>query len=177
MEISFLPGRISSLTLSVLMSSVLTNYVSVHASAVTSCYNMHMYVHLRTMHEISLMHMYIFQYNCCCFFKITYSSDSNNMATSQPNGDSPDFYFQTEATTLTSHSTSGHTVRAYMYMLTKSCTTTVAHASIKCIRVHAYSYMHVDCSLSWSGTAAEFGRCRPVSTCHLHDSPGVGHTG
>ena len=29
-EISFLPGRISSLTLSVLMSSVLTNYVSVH---------------------------------------------------------------------------------------------------------------------------------------------------
>ena len=27
----FLPGRISALTLSVLMSSVLTNYVSVHA--------------------------------------------------------------------------------------------------------------------------------------------------
>ena len=28
--VGFLPGRISSLTLSVLMSSVLTNYVSVH---------------------------------------------------------------------------------------------------------------------------------------------------
>ena len=30
LEISFLPGRIYLLTLSVLMSSVLTNYVSVH---------------------------------------------------------------------------------------------------------------------------------------------------
>ena len=30
MGISFLPGRISSLTLLVLMSSILTNYVSVH---------------------------------------------------------------------------------------------------------------------------------------------------
>ena len=32
MEISFLPWRISSLTLLVLMSSVVTNYVSVHVS-------------------------------------------------------------------------------------------------------------------------------------------------
>ena len=32
MEIRFLPGRIFSLTILVLMSSVLTNYVSVHVS-------------------------------------------------------------------------------------------------------------------------------------------------
>ena len=32
LDIRFLPGRISSLTLSVLTSSVLTNYVSVHVS-------------------------------------------------------------------------------------------------------------------------------------------------
>ena len=30
MEISFIPGKVSSLTLSVLMPSVLTNYVRVH---------------------------------------------------------------------------------------------------------------------------------------------------
>ena len=37
MGISFLPGRISLLTLSVLMLSVLTNYVSVHVCTGAGC--------------------------------------------------------------------------------------------------------------------------------------------
>ena len=59
MEIGFLPGRISLLTLSGLMSSVLTNYVSVHV-----CISVEVLVEARAVEQWSWIGLAPGKYKC-----------------------------------------------------------------------------------------------------------------